>query len=241
MKKLILRLLVVILLVSLGGSVGSLLATEWGHSHGPAPGPAPPPPPPPPTTPTPPSAPPMLDSKLPPGPQISPPRDTGGGGCGGAAQPTTSQPMVAESPPPMDFSKPPAPGGVCHDYVGDRIGVPPPKNGTYRSYGEITTFLEDPKNGYRPGTPSDNLPAGTVVQFGGAHVGIVGPDGRIHHYTQAAPSLGIPASVNVNNSIAEITNTTRTWIDPGTGNKVTNQPYINTPVRVFLPPSKSKP
>jgi hypothetical protein len=79
------------------------------------------------------------------------------------------------------------------------------------------------------------------VQFGSAHVGIVGPDGRIHHYTKEAPKLGIPASVNVNNSISEITNTTRTWIDPGTGNKITNQPYINTPVQVFLPPSKSKP
>lgn len=240
MKKLILRLLVVILSVFLAGTLYPLFATEGGHSHGPAPGPAPPPPPPP-TAPTAPSAPPMLDTKW---SQLQPPPPQGpatmDAGCGGATQPTPSQPVVAESPPVQDFSKPPAPGGVCHDYVGDRIGIPPPKNGTYRSESEVTGFLGDRKNGYTPGTVSNNLPPGTVVQFGTAHVGIVGPDGRIHHYTQAAPTLGIPASVNVNNSISEITNTTRTWYD-GNGNKVTNQPYINAPVRVWLPPSKSRP
>lgn len=146
-------------------------------------------------------------------------------------------PAPPKAPPPLDYSKPPAPGGVCHDYVGDRIGVPPPKNGRYRSESEVTAFLTNPKNGYRPGTVSDNLPPGTVIQFGGAHVGIVGPDGKIHHYTQAAPTLGIKASVNVNNSISEITNTTRTWYD-GEGNKVTNQPYVNAPVKVWLPPAK---
>ena len=152
--------------------------------------------------------------------------------------------MVAESPIPLDFSKPPAPGGVCHDYVGDRIGMPPPKNGIRRTEAEVTEFLDPknaPKSGYIKGTPSNNLPPGTVVQFGTAHVGIVGPDGRIHHYTQAAPGLGIKASVNVNNSISEITNTTRTWFDEGAQEQLTNQPYINTPVRVWLPPSKSKP
>lgn len=118
--------------------------------------------------------------------------------------------------------------------------MPPPKNGIRRSESEVTGFVKDPKNGYTAGTPSNNLPPGTVVQFGTAHVGIVGPDGRIHHYTQAAPGLGIKATPNVNNSISEITNTTRTWYD-GEGNKVTNQPYINAPVRVWLPPSKSKP
>ncbi|MCG2770609.1 MAG: hypothetical protein L6277_00780, partial [Desulfobacterales bacterium] len=186
------------------------------------------------------SSPPMLDTKL---PHLQPPPPSGLNvdwtGCGGATQPTPSQPMVAESPPVQDFSTPPAPGGVCHDFVGDRIGMPPPKPGNQRTEAEVTGFL--PKNGYTEGTPSNNLPPGTVVQFGTKHVGIVGPDGKIHHYTKAAPTLNIPASVNVNNSISEITNVTRTWIDPGTGKKVTNQPYINTPVKVWLPPAKSKP
>jgi hypothetical protein len=235
MKRLVLRLFLIILSVWLAGSVCHLWATVGGHG----PAPSTPPPTPPPKTPPPPTSPPMLDTKVQ-GPPTSPPRDMGGGGCGGAATPSASQTMVAESKPPMDYSKPPATGGVCHDYVGDRIGAPPPQNGTHRTAGEITGFLQDPKSGYREGAPSENLPVGTVVQFGTAHVGIVGPGGKIHHYTQAAPTLGIPASVNVNNSVSEITNTTRTWYD-GQGNKVTNQPYINKPVKVWLPPSESKP
>jgi hypothetical protein len=99
MRKLILRLLAVILSVYLAGSIYPLFATEDGHSHGPAPSG---PPPPPPTTP---SAPPMLDTKLPPGPQLSPPRDMGGGCCGGATQPTPSHPMVTESPPVTDVEQ----------------------------------------------------------------------------------------------------------------------------------------
>jgi len=185
----------------------------------------------------------MLDGKLPPSAQVSPPRDLGGGGCGGAIQPAPTQTMTAESPSPPDFDKPPAPGGVCHDYVGDRIGMPPPKNGIRRTEPEVTEFLSDPQNGYTKnvGPPPDKLPPGTVVQFGAAHVGIVGPDGRIHHYTQAAPKLGIEDAVHHSNSISDITDTTRTWIDPGTGKEMTNQPYINTPVQVWLPPAKSKP
>jgi hypothetical protein len=238
MKKLILRLLVLSLSVYLAGSIYPLLAHEPGHTHAPAPAPAPPRPPAPVPT-----APPMLDTRGPglPSPPVSLTPTVTGGGCGGATQPTPIEPaapVVAETPPAQDFEKEPAPGGVCHDYVGDRIGMPPPKNGIRRTEAEVTKFLKD--NKYTPGTPSDHLPPGTVVQFGTKHVGIVGPDGKIHHYTQAAPSLGIEGKPHHSNSISEITNTTRIWYD-GHGNKVTNQPYKNTPVRVWLPPTKSKP
>jgi hypothetical protein len=241
MKKLTLRLLVLTLSVYLAGSIYPLLAHEHGHTHAPAPAPAPAPPRPPAPVPTSPA---MLNTKGEPPPVLPPtPTPMSMGGCGGATQSAPikpAEPVVAQTPPAPDFDKPPAPGGVCHDYVGDRIGMPPPKNGIRRTAGEVTSFLSDSKNGYTAGTPSNHLPSGTVVQFGTKHVGIVGPDGKIHHFTQAAPSLGIPANVNVNNSISEITNTTRTWYD-GQGNKVTNQPYKNTPVRVWLPPAKSKP
>jgi hypothetical protein len=81
MKKLIIRLLAVILSVYLAGSIYPLFATEGGHSHGPTPSTPMPPPPPPAPPATVPSAPPQLDTKMPP---LSPPppRDIGGGGCG---------------------------------------------------------------------------------------------------------------------------------------------------------------
>lgn len=135
-----------------------------------------------------------------------------------------------------NFNQAPATGGVCHDYVLDRLGQPDRGGRTSRAPGDVNATLS--ALNYTPGKPADKLPPGTVIQWGGAHVGIVGPDGRIHHYTQAAPTLGIPASVNVNNSIADVSNVTRTWQD-GNGNTMQNQPYRNTPVSVWIPPTAS--
>ncbi|MDD3581610.1 MAG: hypothetical protein PHW74_11380 [Desulfobacca sp.] len=167
--------------------------------------------------------------------------------------PETAPPPKEEVQPPPSSSHvatrwlspdehPKLPTGVCHDYVGERIGMPPPQNGVRRTAAEVTSFLQDPKNHYQgpknytPGTPEPPLPPGTVIQLGGAHVGIVYPDGKIHHYTQAAPSLGIKAQPNVSNSITELVNTKRTWQD-GQGNTVVNYPYKNQPVRVWVPKS----
>jgi hypothetical protein len=183
----------------------------------------------------------MLDTKAGPPPVLPPtPTTTSIGGCGGATQPAPiepAEPVVAQTPPVKGFDEPPKGEGVCHDYVGDRIGMPPPGNGIRRTEPEVTGFLEDKKNGYTPGTPSDHLPPGTVVQFGKAHVGIVGPDGKIHHYTQTKFGGGIQPP----GTIDQIKNTTRTMTNYATGEKYTVQPYKNAPVRVWLPPAKSKP
>lgn len=144
--------------------------------------------------------------------------------------------QIAEIPP--DFVKHPAEGGVCHDYVGDRIGVPSPKPGSQRSAQDITAFVTDKNNRYSEGKPGDKLPAGTVIQLGGAHVGIVGPDGRIYHFTKAAPhALGpdgkinpIPARPNVSNSLNDFVNTPS---PDGSG----RQPYKNVTPLIWVPPS----
>ena len=181
-------------------------------------------------------------SQPPPPPSPPPPGETGGtrfipGVTGVGAPPILPPTQVAPGVPP-GYDKPPAAGGVCHDYVGDRIGAPPPQNGVRRSYEELTNFLQSPGSNYTPGTPSDSLTPGTVVQFGSAHVGIVGPDGRLYHYTQAAPTLGIDPQINVNNSIAEVTNkpSPRRQFNPdGTVTTVQAQPYKNLPVKVWHP------
>jgi hypothetical protein len=89
MKKLIYRLLVLILLVYLAGSIYPLLAHEAGHTHGPAPAPAPAPPPGPAPAPVP-ATPAMLDTK---GAQLPPPplsQGSAGGGCG----PEVTRPII---------------------------------------------------------------------------------------------------------------------------------------------------
>jgi len=175
------------------------------------------------------------------GSQPPPPGETGGtrfipGVTAVGAPPILPPTRVAPGVLP-GYDKPPAPGGVCHDYVGDRIGAPPPEKGNMRSYGELTSFLEKPDGNYTPGTPSDPLTPGTVVQWGGAHVGIVGPDGRIYHYTRAAPYQGIDLpQINVNNSIDEVTNKTnllRTYDPDGTFTTREAKPYENLTVKVW--------
>ncbi len=125
-----------------------------------------------------------------------------------------------------DFNRPPAIGGVCHDYVLDRLGVPGTPGQPYRAPANVTSRLD--ALGYGDAGPHDRLPPGTVIQWGTAHVGLVGPDGRIYHYTQAAPDHGIPARINVVSTIDDVTNFSRD-IEP-------RQPFRNQPVRIRVPP-----
>jgi len=93
-KKLILRLVILMLSVYLGGSIISLYASEQHHAPAPAPAPAPPEPPP--------TAPPQIDTKLgiPQGGMPTP--SLGGGGCGGG----TTPPSPPAPPPDVPASQP---------------------------------------------------------------------------------------------------------------------------------------
>jgi len=178
-------------------------------------------------------------------PTPPPPGGTGGTrfipGVTAVGAPPILPPTRVAPGTPRGYDNPPATGGVCHDYVGDRIGAPSPNDGVKRSYGELTSFLDPPKGGgnYTPGKPTDPLTPGTVIQWGTAHVGIVGPDGRIYNYTQAAPSHGIYLpDIHANSSIDEVTNKTgpRQEFNPdGTVTTREAQPYKNLPVKVWHP------
>ncbi|HEX9884236.1 MAG TPA: hypothetical protein VGA79_09745 [Desulfobaccales bacterium] len=107
-----------------------------------------------------------------------------------------------------------------------------------RSYGELTSFLEKPNGNYTPGNPSDPLTPGTVVQWGTAHVGIVGPDGMIYNFTKPAPTLKLDPEIHRDNSIDAVTNakSPRLQVNPdGTETIRYAQPYKNLPVKVWRP------
>jgi hypothetical protein len=99
--------------------------------------------------------------------------------------------------------------------------------------------LEKPDGNYTPGNQSDPLTPGTVIQWGTAHVGIVGPDGRIYNYTKAAPSHGLDLpEIHANSSIDEVKNKKnllRTYNPDGTVTKWDAKPYQNLPVKVWRP------
>lgn len=132
----------------------------------------------------------------------------------------------------------PIPGKCCYDLPGNALNLPPGgENG--RSREDLVRGVRS--KGYNtqvisPGEtlpPVNSLPDDTVVIIGNSHAAVV-KGGRLVDYTKPAPTMGVPARVNVRDSLEDLRNakSKRTR----NGQEEYAQPYKNAPIEIHTPP-----